>query len=864
MNTSVSISTSGALKSNSLIIQQFYYFVVCTVLEFAVVYVLLLHYGSHICNDTSYTREPWTQNFNIFVCGAFVVTVTLNVIRIHSGVIYSEHHNMRSTLFAILTVNSIASLSALTTAFSPNGTCTDFYGVQLNAEIYPEWLASVPLLGLMAISVDGKKSYDIRDKLFVTSLFCCILFGGLTVFKIFHSDSIASIFMFISCVSFGMFMYLAEIMIGECFTVLSENQFSPKNAFRVHLASRKILLLRFLTVLFPVFPAIYLLMALKMIDSNTGDACLMGSSAISKLVFASLCTDAKLEITHPSAYANEIRNKLNAERRTFLRYMFHELRVPLNSISLGIQYVLESISDETPNDATNKHFIMRGHSSEESSEIDTKGLNEALAMISESSVYMDTVLNDVFSIHKIEEGILKLKRTPFSIKSLLSLTVEPFLHVIDKNKLKLTVNLEKDIPFYVKGDKYQLNHIVAKLIYNAIRFSKKNGKVSLTVTSPREPYTFSIENQDNEDPNVIEFNDTIVRDYIIEVSDEGIGMPEQLMTNIFNPFAKTRSGNVGRGTGLGLVVCKEIVELHGGELTCESTLGNGTSFKIKVPLEFLSTATYISFADKDELKQSQHSNHTTTSSRSYYTDNYSTSAPKSVPISTDSEYKFSYSSNPNNIWGVTFTSKQRIDKLCEANTKKKGKSKRRNSSNSNNNTTTSNNTNNNTNKTDGIKMRVASTYSYNHELLPGNAKPSEVQPDSSTAAASLLVANNNNNGGPTRRRKSITKFVTTSAEPSSSSSSSSSMVAANDVSQLKHTPTEHMTTTSSSAPTTTTTTTTDTTALSTVLEDDVDDESEDVSRMGTCTSAVSQYSYNSFTNDAKVLIVDGTYALYII
>lgn len=622
----ISVSATGSLnKSSTLLARHFFYFILATVCEFVFVYVLLWNYGKRVCNDTSYKRETWTQNVNIFVSGAFLVNVVLHATRLNSGVVFSEHHNIKSTLYAVLTVNSIAACSAMTTAFAPNGTCTDSFGVQMNAEIYPEWLATVPLLGFMAISVDGKTAFDFNDKVFLASLFLNIFFGGIRVFHVFHGELIGFYLCFSSFVAFLIFMYIAEVMIGECHKILSDNPFLPSNSFKVHLASRKLLLLRFLTLLFPVFPLIYFLMLFHVIDANSGDALLMAASAISKMVFASLCTDAKLEITHPSAYANDMKTKLNMERRTFLRYIFHEIRVPLNSISLGIQYMLDYVGMSNQQTAADSNMRLdqpftqmsssSGYSSSTAAlnrydyvhtDIDSVGdmsdrshgsqscntadedprFNQTLVMMDEASKYMSQVLNDVFSIHKIEEGVLRLNRKPFSMESLLHLAIEPFLHTIEKNKIQFKLDLDDNIPVYVKGDKYQLNHIVAKLLFNAIRFSKKRGKVSITVRSPGEPYHCDVENHDAKDPNVTEYTQALVRDYIIEVRDEGPGMTDEMKENIFNPYTKMRAGNidgVGRGTGLGLAVCKEIIKLHKGALNCDSVMGKGTTFTIQVP-----------------------------------------------------------------------------------------------------------------------------------------------------------------------------------------------------------------------------------------------------------------------------------------
>ena len=630
-------------KPNTLLERHFYFFILCTAVEFIITETWLFRYGKYVCNDDSYIRKQSTIYVNVLVAGAFSINVILNAIRLNSGVIYSSHHNIKTTFYAVMAVNSIAACSALTTFLHPNGTCTNYFGVQLNAEIFPEWLASVPLLGFMAIAVDSKIKFNLNDKIFIGSLFFCILFGFMLVFKIFHNPILSYLLMFLAVFSFGIFMYLAEVMIGEAYKVINDNPLLPSNSFKVHLATRKILLIRFLTVLFPAFPAFYFLNMLKVLDANTTDAALMAMSAISKMVFASLCTDAKLEITHPSAYAQDIKNKLNIDRRIFLRYIFHEIRAPLNSITLGIQYMFDFITEvganpmnrmgELTNLMTGNNNLMNTMNnfnynnleqdiyqprnndydsipSMGTSNPEVPSLNETLTMMNEATNYMDNVLNDVFAIHKIEEGSLKLIRKPFTMNSLIALASEPLQQMINEKKFRYEVKIDYGIPLCVKGDKYQLSHIISKVLTNAFRFSKKYGKVSLNLSSPRDLYTSTIEDYDPTDQTITELKDVPMRDYVFEIIDSGSGMAPEVVDAIFSPFAKTRPGNlsVDKGTGLGLKVCKEIIEMHGGTLTCHSKLGRGTTFTIMVPLEVLppSSDDGLELDSNDDLLMSGH------------------------------------------------------------------------------------------------------------------------------------------------------------------------------------------------------------------------------------------------------------------
>jgi len=103
------------------------------------------------------------------------------------------------------------------------------------------------------------------------------------------------------------------------------------------LANRRIVLFKTMLYLFKLFPVVYYLRMASLLDDNMTHTLMMLSSICTKVIFVSLCMDAGLEVTDPSIllYLQEV--KANETRRAFLRYVFHEIRVPINSISLGLE-----------------------------------------------------------------------------------------------------------------------------------------------------------------------------------------------------------------------------------------------------------------------------------------------------------------------------------------------------------------------------------------------------------------------------------------------------------------------------------------------------------------------------------------------
>jgi hypothetical protein len=110
----------------------FHAFASATFTEFIFSQVLLFRYGSTFCHDTSYVREGFTKEVNIFISGAFILHLILNTIRIMTGVSNSNKRNNRYTIYSALIVSIIVSTSTLTSLLSPQGMCIDGYGYVLS------------------------------------------------------------------------------------------------------------------------------------------------------------------------------------------------------------------------------------------------------------------------------------------------------------------------------------------------------------------------------------------------------------------------------------------------------------------------------------------------------------------------------------------------------------------------------------------------------------------------------------------------------------------------------------------------------------------------------------------------------------
>jgi len=174
---------------------------------------------------------------------------------------------------------------------------------------------------------------------------------------------------------------------------------------------------------------------------------------------------------------------------------------------------------------------------------------------------MCSMVNNTLSFSKLENKQLTLKNTIFDINELLNITYSMLLYTASNNNVKLIKDFNHTIK-NVRGDKIRFQQILMNILSNAVKFTA-NGTISIKTSS-------KIVN------NNIVFN--------CEISDTGIGIEEYKLNNIFN---KNVTYDPVDGTGLGLYITKELIELMDGEITIISEVNEGTTFKFNVKFELI-------------------------------------------------------------------------------------------------------------------------------------------------------------------------------------------------------------------------------------------------------------------------------------
>ena len=249
-------------------------------------------------------------------------------------------------------------------------------------------------------------------------------------------------------------------------------------------------------------------------------------------------------------------DRANQLKSEFLSNVSHDMRTPLNAV-LGYTNLARETED-------------RGK------------INDYLTKIDKAGHTLGSLINDTLDLQKIERGVITLNPTPINSKQLVTDIIDSMKPMADAKHVELVVDSAHAANVNVLVDQMRINEILINLVSNSIKFTPQDGRVEVIF-------------------ECLKLDDDLAHDRIM-VRDNGIGMTEEFLPRIFEPFSQERTeatADIG-GSGLGLSIVKRLVEMMGGRIEVSSVLGQGT--EITMYLDFKRTAENVDVIAKPETE----------------------------------------------------------------------------------------------------------------------------------------------------------------------------------------------------------------------------------------------------------------------
>jgi len=442
----------------------------------------------------------------------------------------------------IVSMGTLATVIAL--VFNWGGVCIDELGVASPAAIWGEWCACGPLLVFITVTLVDKPDLSRVDWFLMVTFFLCLVTGFFIIIP--QSNSMAIFWLVVSCLTYVPMLYLPFYVrrYDEYFNFSVEDPTGVENMSK-RFAQRYNLSL-WLTIILPFYTVNYLLAMYRVINAAQTIVIYQILSVLTKALFAAVTMDIHVEAFRQVQRVAREERRVVAARKAFLSYIFNEVHTPLNALTMGTEVLIRS-------------------------NIPDSSARESLQMMKGASELMCETLHDVLDMQKLEEGKLQLQLCPFSLSDAVSKVLLSFKGDAKEKQIRFVKNVSNAVPSRVVGDRYRVEHVLSSLVSNAVKFSPEGKTVCVDVTAA--PLSSG---DGNSCLNVT-----------VTVRDEGPGIPHRMHKQVFDsdPLRRPEQLLQNQGSGIGLPLCKRIVNMHGGSIGIVSSEGEGCSVHFTIPFE---------------------------------------------------------------------------------------------------------------------------------------------------------------------------------------------------------------------------------------------------------------------------------------
>lgn len=409
------------------------------------------------------------------------------------------------------------------------------FRVATHAATWGEWFAGAPLLIYLTVAVVEKRRLSSTSTVIIVACFLAFVTGFIIIIP--QPKELGIVWLVFSILLLLPTFFLSMQL--NCFKSVSRSIYSEYTEIDRDPPKFFQNLLWCLTITFPLFAVNYFLGISGVFSHSQTVSVFLLLSAGTKGLFAVIVTEV-----HESIFAKVKQlvgedRRVTEMRREFLKFIFEEVRNPLNSLSMGIELLNES---------------------ERLNPIES----ECLIMMKSASDIMEEAMNDLADLQKLEEGILELDYDSFSIRDCVALLINRLRGAANEKHITLQYAVMENVPLRLVGDRPRIGYVMQRLVRNAIKFSPQHDTVVVHV---------SCSSQENGKAVIT-----------VSVSDRGPGISLEDQAQLFTSFAHVRQQQDGlHGNGLSLTLCKKVVALHGGNMGVESVEDEGATFYFSIP-----------------------------------------------------------------------------------------------------------------------------------------------------------------------------------------------------------------------------------------------------------------------------------------